>query len=81
MNHSVQPISVVERGDAEGVELVRGPEMCGKVLDEDCRRVDPIGFLERGRKLNMLEALEPDLRLFRRKRAEICKYGAKCCIG
>ena len=48
-------LNVVHGGGAKGIDLVRGPQVRGKLFREDCRRVDPVGLLQFARKLKLRE--------------------------
>src|SRR5437868_6573299 len=65
--HGVQTVSVVSRGVTEGVELMRRPEVSGKLLDKLSRQVDPIKMFQFLRKANLFETAEPLLELFGRQ--------------
>ncbi len=58
----MQTVCVVDSGLPEAVELVRGPEMGGKLFHKLGGGVDPIEMLELGRKIDVRECLEPGLR-------------------
>ena len=56
---SPQAVSVVSRGLAKCVQLMRAPKVSGKALDELSRRLRPIKLFELRRELDLCESLKP----------------------
>src|SRR5437870_8105976 len=72
LRHSgAQPVCISDCRRAEGVELVSGPQMRGKLLDELGWRINPVEALQILRQLDLHEGLKPLLQLLARECAEI----------
>ncbi len=67
-NGGAQAVGVRDGRGPKGIELVRGPEMRGKLLDKLCRRVDPIKIFESSGKMDLRKALQPVVQLIRGER-------------
>src|SRR5262249_38353768 len=66
-----QFVGVDDGGAAKSVQLVRGPQMGGQLLDELCREIYPIEALKVLRQLDLREGLKPTFELVGRKRAKV----------
>src|SRR5713101_7096417 len=58
-NGGAQTVGIGDGRGSKGVELVRGPEMRGKLFDKLRRRIDPIKIFESSRKMDFRKTLQP----------------------
>src|SRR5438132_3428383 len=73
-HNRAQTISVGDRGDSKGVELVSGPEMRRELFHELRGSINPIGILKLSGKTNLREALQPLFDLIGGERIQISKF-------